>query len=43
MICDPRLVDKPYGRRIWQALPPMARTREETEAVEFLASIGSVG
>ncbi|MFO1412967.1 MAG: ATP-dependent DNA helicase [Burkholderiales bacterium] len=35
-ICDPRLVDKPYGRRIWQSLPPMRRTREEAEAVEFL-------
>jgi ATP-dependent DNA helicase DinG len=23
MICDPRLITKPYGRRIWQALPPM--------------------
>jgi ATP-dependent DNA helicase DinG len=42
MICDPRLVDKPYGKRIWQALPPMARTREEADAVAFLASIGSV-
>jgi ATP-dependent DNA helicase DinG len=21
MICDPRLVEKPYGRRIWRALP----------------------
>ncbi|VVD75278.1 putative ATP-dependent helicase DinG [Pandoraea communis] len=28
MICDPRLVDKPYGRRIWQSLPPFKRTRE---------------
>ena len=28
MICDPRLIDKPYGRRIWQSLPPMKRTRE---------------
>ena len=28
MICDPRLVNKPYGRRIWQSLPPMRRTRE---------------
>jgi ATP-dependent DNA helicase DinG len=36
MICDPRLVDKPYGRRVWQALPPMRRTREESEAVAFL-------
>ncbi|MCG1054390.1 ATP-dependent DNA helicase [Mycetohabitans sp. B5] len=28
MICDPRLVDKPYGKRIWQSLPPFRRTRE---------------
>ncbi|CAH2777042.1 MAG: DinG family ATP-dependent helicase YoaA [Candidatus Burkholderia crenata] len=28
MICDARLVDKPYGRRIWQSLPPFKRTRE---------------
>ena len=42
MICDPRLVDKPYGKRIWQALPPMARTREEADAAGFLASIGAV-
>lgn len=28
MICDPRLVEKPYGRRIWQSLPPFKRTRE---------------
>jgi len=36
MICDPRLTDKPYGRRIWQSLPPMRRTREEADAVAFL-------
>jgi ATP-dependent DNA helicase DinG len=35
MICDPRLVDKPYGRRIWRSLPPMRRTRDEIEAVRF--------
>ena len=35
MICDTRLVDKPYGRRIWQALPPMRRTRSREEAVAF--------
>ena len=28
MICDPRLTDKSYGRRIWRSLPPMRRTRE---------------
>ncbi len=38
-ICDPRLTDKPYGRRIWQSLPPMKRTREEGEAVGFLRGL----
>ncbi|MEW5786213.1 MAG: ATP-dependent DNA helicase [Pseudomonadota bacterium] len=37
MICDPRLVDKPYGRRVWQSLPPMRRSRVREEAVAFLA------
>ena len=37
MICDPRLISKSYGRRIWQSLPPFARTRDEKEACEFLA------
>ena len=37
MICDPRLIDKPYGRRIWQSLPPMRRTREQAEAEQFFA------
>jgi len=35
MICDPRIISKPYGRRIWQSLPPMKRTRVEAEAVTF--------
>ena len=35
MICDARLVEKPYGKRIWQSLPPMKRTRDEAEAVAF--------
>ena len=38
MICDPRLVEKPYGKRIWQSLPPMRRTRVEAEAVAFFAA-----
>jgi ATP-dependent DNA helicase DinG len=37
MICDTRLVDKPYGKRIWQSLPPMRRSRIEAEAVTFFA------
>ncbi|MEQ1812870.1 MAG: ATP-dependent DNA helicase [Candidatus Nitrotoga sp.] len=35
MICDPRLITKSYGKRIWQSLPPFKRTRELNEAVEF--------
>jgi ATP-dependent DNA helicase DinG len=35
MICDPRLVSKPYGKRIWRALPPFRRTRSRDEAVAF--------
>jgi ATP-dependent DNA helicase DinG len=37
MICDPRLVDKPYGRKIWRSLPPMRRTRELSEVQAFFA------
>jgi ATP-dependent DNA helicase DinG len=39
MICDPRLISKPYGKRIWQSLPPMKRTRVEAEAVAFFRHI----
>ena len=35
MICDPRLISKPYGRRVWQSLPPMRRTRELAEVLRF--------
>ncbi|MFD0928454.1 ATP-dependent DNA helicase [Methylophilus glucosoxydans] len=42
MICDPRLVDKPYGRRIWQSLPPFKRTRVQQEVEDFFALINGV-
>jgi len=35
MLCDPRIVDKPYGRRIWQSLPAMKRTRELDDVIAF--------
>ena len=38
MICDPRLISKPYGRRIWQSLPPFKRTRELSVVQDFFAS-----
>ena len=38
MICDPRLISKPYGRRIWQSLPPFRRTRDLAVVQEFFAA-----
>ena len=38
MICDPRLVEKPYGKRIWQSLPAFKRTRELEVVRDFFAS-----
>ena len=35
MICDPRLITKPYGKRVWRSLPPMKRTRELSEVIDF--------
>ena len=35
MVCDPRIVDKPYGRKIWQSLPAMKRTRDLADVVAF--------
>lgn len=40
-ICDPRMIDKPYGRRVWQSLPPMRRSRVEAEAVAFLQALAA--
>ena len=38
-ICDPRMIDKSYGKVVWRSLPPMRRTRAEADAVAFLASL----
>ena len=38
MLCDPRLVNKPYGRRILQSLPPMTLTRELSAVERFFAA-----
>ena len=35
MICDPRLITKSYGKRIWRSLPPMTRTRDVADVVAF--------
>ena len=38
MLCDPRVISKPYGRRIWQSLPPFRRTRVQADVIEFFRS-----
>jgi ATP-dependent DNA helicase DinG len=35
VICDPRLITKPYGKRIWQSLPPFKRTKELVDVEAF--------
>lgn len=35
MICDPRLISKSYGKKIWQSLPPFKRTRDIAEVQAF--------
>jgi ATP-dependent DNA helicase DinG len=42
MICDPRLLSKSYGRRIWQSLPPMKRTRELSDVIEFFRAAAAM-
>ena len=41
MICDPRLISKHYGKRIWRSLPPMKRTRDLGEVRRFYRSIAA--
>jgi ATP-dependent DNA helicase DinG len=39
VLCDPRLISKPYGRRILASLPPMKLTRSLPEVQAFFARI----
>ncbi|WP_348696108.1 ATP-dependent DNA helicase [Duganella fentianensis] len=38
MLCDPRVISKPYGKRIWQSLPAFKRTREQADVIAFFQS-----
>jgi ATP-dependent DNA helicase DinG len=38
MLCDPRLLSRPYGRRILHSLPPMKLTRELSEVESFFGA-----
>lgn len=37
MLCDPRLISKPYGKLFVRSLPPMKRTRKLAEVEAFYA------
>jgi ATP-dependent DNA helicase DinG len=39
IVCDQRLVTKPYGGIFLQSLPTMRRTRDFTVALDFLDSL----
>ncbi|MCB1916977.1 MAG: ATP-dependent DNA helicase [Rhodocyclaceae bacterium] len=43
LVCDPRMVDKPYGKRVWRSLPPMARTRALDQALAFVETMDAAG
>jgi ATP-dependent DNA helicase DinG len=38
IVGDSRLVDKPYGRALWQGLPPFQRTRRVEDILAFIAT-----
>ena len=40
MICDSRIITKSYGKRIWQSLPPMKRTRDLADVEAFFQETG---
>ena len=39
ILCDNRIVNRPYGQAFLNSLPPMARTRELNNAVKFLQQV----
>jgi ATP-dependent DNA helicase DinG len=41
VVCDPRLVQMPYGARLRAALPPMTRLEDESQAMAWLAGLAA--
>ncbi len=39
MLCDPRILSKPYGARVWQSMPPFTRTRELKVVEDFFHTL----
>ncbi len=42
VVCDPRMAGMNYGRRLREALPPMARVDTEAQALEWLAALAAL-
>ncbi|WP_131776826.1 ATP-dependent DNA helicase [Legionella impletisoli] len=40
MIADPRLTGRDYGSKIFASLPNMRKTRDETNVIEFIKTLG---
>lgn len=43
VVGDRRLVEKPYGKRLWRGLPPFSRTRDADCALAFLRQRAPAG
>ncbi|HSJ49346.1 MAG TPA: helicase C-terminal domain-containing protein, partial [Gammaproteobacteria bacterium] len=43
VLCDPRLTGKPYGKVFLKSFPPMRRSRELADVVEFFATEAGIG
>jgi ATP-dependent DNA helicase DinG len=41
VVCDPRMAQMPYGRRLIAAMPPMRRLASESDALEWLATLAA--
>jgi ATP-dependent DNA helicase DinG len=41
VICDPRMAQMQYGRRLAAALPPMQRVASAEEAMDWLAELSA--
>jgi ATP-dependent DNA helicase DinG len=41
VVCDPRMAGMNYGRRLREALPPMAQVANEAEALDWLKSLAA--
>jgi ATP-dependent DNA helicase DinG len=41
VVCDPRMAQMSYGRRLIAAMPPMTRLASESDALEWLATLAT--